>query len=101
MQVATISHPVLNSYDIWELKRENRIIKSDLTLTSILNTVLPSGENNPKYLDICLQSLYAASPQDSYIYKSESGQWVQISRKDTDCEDIDDEDFDDENFYGE
>jgi len=93
---AQIRCPVLSSYEVWELKKENRIIKSNLTLPEILNIVLPEGEKNPKYLDICLQCLYSASPEQSYTCKSESNQWVQICRKDIDDEDFDNEDFDDE-----
>jgi len=93
---AKICCPVLDSYDIWQLKQQNRIIKSNLTLPEILDIVLPGREKNPKYLDVCLQCLYAASPTDSYTCKLESNQWVQICRKELNDEDCDDEDCDDE-----
>lgn len=83
---AELCCPVLNNYEIEELEEENRIIKSNLTLPEILNIVLPSGEQNPKYLDICLKCLYAASPEQSYTH-SEGNQRVQICRKDIDDED--------------
>jgi hypothetical protein len=85
---------ILDGYEVLELKKENRIIRIDQTLTEILNAVLPEGENNSKYLDICLQSIYAASSIDSYVFNLESGQRLQISRKEDNYEDIDDEDID-------
>lgn len=83
---AELCFPVLSNYEIEELEEENRIIKSNLTLPEILNIVLPSGEKNPKYLDICLKCLYAASPEHSYTHYS-GNQGVQVCRKDIDDED--------------
>ena len=63
-----------------------------------LNIVLPSGEENPKYLDVFLKCLYAASGEHSYTCLLESNQWVRICRKDIDNGNSDDEDFEEEDF---
>lgn len=81
--------PVLSNYEVEELNQENRIIHSNLTLLQILNLILPSGEDDPQFQDICLQCLYACSPEESYIYYSSSDQWIQICRKFTDKEEAD------------
>ena len=90
--------PILDRYEFWELKEENRIIKSKLTLPEALNIVLPSGEENPKYLDAFLKCLYAASGETSYTCLLESNQWVQICRKDIDNDNFDEEDLDEKDF---
>ena len=90
--------PVLDSYEVWELKRENRIIKSKLTLPETLNIVLPSGEENPKYLDVFLKCLYAVSGETSYTCLLESNQWVQICRKDIDKDNFDEDNLDEKDF---
>ena len=78
--------PALSNHEVEELNQENRIIHSNLTLLQILSLILPSGENDPQFQDICLQCLYACSPEESYIYYSSSDQWIQICRKFTDEE---------------
>ncbi|MGB3649647.1 MAG: hypothetical protein WBA41_00245 [Rivularia sp. (in: cyanobacteria)] len=90
--------PILDRYEFWELKEENRIIKSKLTLPETLNIVLPSGEENPKYLDVSLQCLYAVSGEDSYTCLLEQNQWVQICRKDIDNDNFDEDNLDEKDF---
>ncbi len=81
--------PTLTNDEVEELGEENRIIRGGLTLPELLNIVFPDGEKNPKYLDVFLQCLYAATADQSYIYRSESKQWVQVCRKFTAKEEAD------------
>lgn len=73
--------PTLSSLEVEELNKSNRIIRSNLTLPEILNIILTESEKNPKYQDVWLQCLYAATAEDSYIYCSESNKWIQICRQ--------------------
>jgi hypothetical protein len=73
--------PILSSLEVEDLNESNRIIHRNLTLPEILKIFLLEGETNPKYQDVCLQCLYAATAEQSYVYYLSSKQWIQICRQ--------------------
>lgn len=70
--------PTLDEFDFEELSEANRILYPNSTLAEILNIVFEEGEKHPKYQEVWLQSLYAATADESYVFSSKSDGLLQI-----------------------